>query len=335
MTTATAPKKFHRAVREQIWTLTGLAGGTGSGKTYSALELATGMAGGERFAMIDTENGRGRHYADLFDYDIADLEAPFRPDRYADAIEAAAREGYPVIVVDSFSHEHAGDGGLLDWHEEEFQRLGGRDAVKMTAWIQPKRAHKKMMTRLLQTNAHLIICLRAEEKVEMIKDENNKWVIVPKRSLVGTDGWVPIAEKNLPYELTTSFLLKADRPGFPIPIKLEEQHKKLVPLDMPLGRASGAALAAWAAGGKREPAAEGPTVPSPEAADPVGPALATNEQKLAVVNLAGARGMQEDQLRDAVEKATGRRTLRGAVTHDDLVKVTAAVMAHGTEEGIA
>jgi hypothetical protein len=48
---------------------------------------------------------------------------------------------------------------------------------------------------------------------------------VPKASLTGLDGWIPIAEKNLPYELTASFLLMADKPGVPKPIKLQEQHQ--------------------------------------------------------------------------------------------------------------
>lgn len=242
--------EFRPAVREAIPLLIGLAGGTGSGKTYSAMTLATGMSGTGKFAVIDTENGRARHYADLFKFDVADLTAPFRPDRYADAIQAADDAGYPVIVVDSMSHEHAGDGGLLDWHEEEFQRMGARNEVKVAAWIKPKTAHKQMVTRLLQVRAHVILCFRAEEKIEIGKDANGKTVIRPKASLTGLDGWVPVSEKSLPYELTASFLLTADAPGVPKPIKLQEQHRELVRLDGPLGSGAGERLAAWAAGSK-------------------------------------------------------------------------------------
>lgn len=243
--------QFRPGVRENVYVLVGLAGGTGSGKTFSGMQLATGLAGGHPFAVIDTENRRALHYADQFKFDHANLNAPFRPDAYADAIEAAAKAGYKVILVDSFSHEHAGEGGLLDWHEEEFQRLGGRDAVKMTAWIKPKMSHKAMVNRLLQVNAHLILCFRAEQKVEIIDDpaKPGKKKIVPKRALTGLDGWVPISEKTLPYELTASFLLTADAPGMPKPIKLQEQHKPFFPLDRPIGAKAGEGLAAWAAGG--------------------------------------------------------------------------------------
>ena len=241
---------FRPAVRENVPLLIGLAGGTGSGKTYSALELARGIAAGKKFAVIDTENGRASHYADRFDFDVADLRAPFRPQAYADAIEAAGGAGYPVVVVDSMSHEWYGDGGCLDWHDE----LMGTDQSKnLSAWIQPKREHKRMMTRLLQLETHVILCFRAEEKVEATRDERGQLKIEPKKlvGLDGLDGWMPIAEKNLPYELVAFFLLTADKPGVPKPVKLEEQHRGLVPLDAPLGPDVGNALAEWARGGAK------------------------------------------------------------------------------------
>ncbi len=239
---------FRPAVRENVGLIIGVGGGTGSGKTFSALRMATGIAGGKRFAVIDTEAGRALHYADTFHFDHGDLRAPFSPDAYLEAIQAADKAGYPVIVVDSLSHEHAGDGGILDMHEAEFQRLGGRDAVKMTAWIKPKMSHKRMVQSLLQIRAHLILCFRAEEKVEISKDANGKTVIIPKVTKTGLDGWALIAEKTLPFELTASFLLTADAPGIPKPIKLEQQHRVLFPLDKPLGEDAGREIAAWSAG---------------------------------------------------------------------------------------
>ncbi len=244
--------QFRPAKRENVPLLVGVAGGTGSGKTMSALLLARGMAAGQPFAIIDTENGRAKHYADLFpEMRHAEIRAPFRPGKYADAIEAGARE-FPVVVVDSASHEWAGDGGCLDWHDDIAK---GDPAKNMSAWIEPKREHKRMVTRLLQVGAHVILCFRAEPKVEAVRDGKGKLQIVPKASLVGLDGWLPITEKMLPYELTCSFLLMADRPGVPRPIKLEEQHKPFVPLDEPLSAETGRLLAEWAKGSGGEPSA--------------------------------------------------------------------------------
>jgi AAA domain len=258
--------QFKPAIRESVGLIVGLAGGTGSGKTYSALKLATGMAGGKPFALIDTEAGRARHYADQFKFDHGDLAPPFRPQAYAEAIFAADEADYPVIVVDSMSHEWAGEDGILDWHEQELQRMAGddyakREACKMAAWIKPKMDHKKMVQRLLQIRAHLILCFRAEEKVDMVRGDDGKMKIVPKVSRTGLDGWLPITEKALPYELTASFLLTADAPGKPKPIKLQEQHRGFFPLDKAIDEKCGESLAAWAKGA---PAASTGAIGDPE-----------------------------------------------------------------------
>lgn len=269
---------FRTAVRENVGLLIGLIGGSGSGKTYTAMRLASGIAGGRPFAVIDTEAGRAKHYADAFSFDHADLAPPFRPEAYAEAIKAADKAGYPVIVVDSMSHVWAGEGGVLDWQEDELNRMAGddwskRERVKMAAWIKPKMAHKKMVQQLLQVRAHLILCFRAEEKVEMVK-ENGKTVIVPKKSLTGLDGWIPVCDKTLPYELTTSLLLLADRPGIPMPIKLQEHHRHLFPTGKPVDEACGQGIAAWAKGGA------GQSVPAvDDGEDPILPLATAAAQK--------------------------------------------------------
>jgi hypothetical protein len=253
---------FRKAIRENVGLIVMLSGGTGSGKTYTAMRLASGIAGKKPFAVIDTEAGRAKHYADQFTFEHGDLAPPFRPDAYAEAILAADKGGYPVIVVDSMSHVWAGDGGVLDWQNDELERMAGddyakRERVKMAAWIKPKMAHKQMVQKLLQIRAHLILCVRAEEKIEMVR-KDGKMEIVPKVTPTGKDGWVPVCEKNLPFEATASFLLLASNPGVPHPIKLQEQHKELFPLDKPITEESGKQIAEWASGGVKPTKAEKP-----------------------------------------------------------------------------
>lgn len=252
------------AKRENVSLLIGVAGGTGSGKTMSALKIATGMAGREKsFAFLDTESGRGKFYAPIsgqepdfintFRFDYGEIVAPFRPEAYINAIIECDKLGYSVIVVDSMSHVWAGDGGVLDWQESELDRMAGedwkkRESCKMAAWIKPKLSHKQMVQKLLQVRAHIILCFRAEEKIEMVRNAQGKMEIVPKKSLTGLNGWIPVCEKNLPFELTASFLLLADKPGIPQPIKLQEQHRTLFPLDKTINEESGKAIATWASG---------------------------------------------------------------------------------------
>jgi AAA domain len=278
---------FRPAKREAVSLLIGLAGASGSGKSYSAMRLASGIAGEKPFAVIDTEAGRAKHYADAFRFDHGDMRPPFTPMAYAEAIRAADDAHYPVIVVDSASHEHAGEGGILDMQEAEYQRMGAREAVKMASWIRPKGEHRKMVSRLLQVRAHLILCFRAEEKIEMVRGEEGKMEVRKKHSAVGLDGWVPICEKTLPYELTASFLLLASAPGVPHPIKLQQQHRELFPLGEPITEESGRRLAAWAAGAK--------------AASGAGAEYITDEQASALDARASENGISIERLKRAAK----------------------------------
>ncbi len=253
--------EFKQAKREAVGLLIGLIGPSGSGKTFSAMRMAAGIVGkGQRFAVIDTESRRALHYAGQFQFDHCELAPPFKSGNYADAIKAADLAGYKAIIVDSCSHEWAGEGGVLDFQEEELTRMAGdnypkREACKMASWIKPKMQHKQMVQRLLQTRAHLILCFRAEEKMKMAKDQRGTMQIIPV-------GFQPVCSKELPYELTVSFLLSTDHPGIGQPIKLQEQHKGVFPSGKLLDEAAGTAVAEWAAGGVKSP--EPQKAPPPE-----------------------------------------------------------------------
>lgn len=261
---------FRPAVRDRTSVLVGLAGASGSGKTFSALKLATGLAGPTgKIAFIDTERGRAKHYAPApgvaadptrgtFTFGHAELNPPFTPTAYLDAIKAADEAGYTVIVVDSFSHEWEGEGGVLDMQEAEFQRMGARDAVKMTSWIKPKAAHKKLVSRLVQCRAHLVICMRAQEKLKVVKGANGKQEIIASADRPVAERWEPICDKRFPYELTVSFVLTPDNPGVPVPVKLQDQHRPFFPTDQRIDEAAGSALAAWSTGAA-EPSRATPT----------------------------------------------------------------------------
>lgn len=265
--------EFKPACRQNIGLLIGCIGGTGSGKTLSGLLIARGLCAGDdsQIAVIDTEAGRALHYAPAgkakpgeftFGFKHGDMVPPFTPEAYAEAIIAAEEAGFKAIVIDSFSHEYAGDGGLDDIHEDALDRITRGDADKreklsVMAWKEPKKRHKRLISRLLQCRAHLIICMRAEEKMKIatVKDgEFKKTVITPAEDRPMVERWVPTTEKKFPFELTMSLLFTAAKPGVPIPIKLEEQHRAFVPLDKPINLEVGRALGAWARGGEDPPA---------------------------------------------------------------------------------
>lgn len=333
---------FTRATRQNVPLLIGIAGPSGAGKTFSALRLAKGIAGDGPIAAIDTERGRMLHYADEFSFLHGELDAPFSPERYAEAIQSALALNPAVIIVDSFTHEWAGEGGVLDMQEAELERMAGgdwrkREAVRFASWIKPKSAHKALVNDvLLRLPCHLIVCLRAEDKVEMVKDpKTGRQEVVPKRTLAGHVGWIPICGKDLPYELTISLVVTPDAPGVPHPIKLQSQHRPFVPLDTPLTEDVGRALAEWARGsGAAAPASTPPSeagTPSPSAVpdtfagepggDPLGatdgarsadsvrsessPAMISPAQRRRLFAIAKEHGVREEHLRDLLVELTG------------------------------
>lgn len=240
---------FTPALRRNTHILIALAGASGSGKTFSALELATGLAGdgeGRNIAVIDTEAGRALHYADRFKFDHCDMGPPFTPARYREAIEAAEAAGYAVIVIDSMSHEHAGEGGLLEMAEAELAKPNMRSPAN---WAAPKAAHKRMMNRFLQCRSHLIFCLRAEEKIrlEKVMDERSQ----REKTVVVQAGWQSICEKTFMFEMVVSFVMSPEQPGVPIDGsgKIQDQHRFAFPAGEQVTRKAGIALAEWAAGG--------------------------------------------------------------------------------------
>ena len=233
--------EFAPAVRTNTAIVLALAGASGSGKTKSALELAVGLAGERgQIALIDTEGRRALHYADEYKFMHCDWRAPFTPKMLGDLLRAAERIPFSVVIVDSMSDEHEGEGGLCDMAAAEYEKQTGTKN-SAAAWARPKAEHKLHIVRWLrQARCHVIFCLRADEKVEF-QLVNGKTKVVPL-------GWTPIAEKRLLYDVTTSLLFTPDRPGVPKPIKLYDKHVPFFPPDQQVSREAGQRLAEWASG---------------------------------------------------------------------------------------
>lgn len=232
-----------------------VAGGTNSGKTFSALRVARGIAGPKgKVAVVDTEGGRTLHLKDRFDFDVMMLDPPHRPARYAEAARSAEEAGFDVVVFDSFSMEWVGLGGVLDWQAEEYERMGAREQIKLASWIKPKMGHKAMVYSLLQRRIPIVFSLRAEEKAK-------------KEGSQIKAAWEPICNKAFPFEITVSFMLMQNRQGvidLSLPHKLEGAHKPIFRDGDQLSEDHGAALAAWARG---EGATSAPTAQPPPGPD--------------------------------------------------------------------
>src|SRR5690349_19488618 len=119
-----------KAVKSESKLRMAVVGPAGSGKTYTALKLATGLANGKPIALFDTEHGSAAKYADDFIFDVDNIAAPFHPDKFCTAIKEASDAGYGVVILDSLSHAWNGPGGLLSIVEG----FATRAKSSYTAW---------------------------------------------------------------------------------------------------------------------------------------------------------------------------------------------------------
>jgi hypothetical protein len=189
---------IRKAERAGARLVIGISGISGSGKTYTALQMAWGLAKGDasKVGFIDTENGRGSLYADILkDRDgnahpflIGDLDAPFSPQRFIDAILEFQAAGVEVLVIDSVSHEWNGLGGVLD--------IVDKCEKSITGWKKAKPEHKRFMNTLLQSDMHIIVCIRASQKTDW-KDPKN-----PKAL-----GIMPVQQEEFMFEMTASMMM--------------------------------------------------------------------------------------------------------------------------------
>jgi hypothetical protein len=240
----TPPITFRPGTRENTPLIIGLAGPTKSGKTKSAHRLAAGLANGGKVIMLNAEGAKGHQYADQFCYLTFDLERPYRPDTYTAALRAALAEEPAVVIIDSLSHMHDGPGGLLEWHDEELDRLAGqdrkeRDKKNWTAWIRPKAAENQFIYTMLEAGCHLILCFRAKEKLKIVTGK-------PPIDL----GLQPIAGERVAFETIFTLMLPARSKGVPdLSLSdMREPFDAMISPNAPLSEETGKQLAAWAAG---------------------------------------------------------------------------------------
>jgi hypothetical protein len=191
---------------EPLRGLIALAGPSNSGKTFSALRIATGivesLGNGKGIALLDTEL-RGNLYHGMFDYERFVMEPPFSPKAFLDAYRELDGR-YSVIISDNFSDEHEGPGGIL---EMAMQSPLQNDVAK---WAKPKAEHKQLMAAIRLLKSQHIFCLRASDKIKIVDGEDKHG---NKKKIVEAVGWQPTCEKNFLYDVTLGWMLPPNSKG--------------------------------------------------------------------------------------------------------------------------
>lgn len=178
---------FKKASKKQARARIGIIGPAGSGKTYTALKLATHLGG--KIAVIDTENGSASKYADEFEFDVCELDN-YDPRNYIKAIQAAGNAGYDVLIIDSLSHAWAGEGGALEMADKFKVKYRGN---KFAAWGDVTPIQNQLVQTMLSCPMHLIATMRS--KMEYIQTKNDKGETEIKKV-----GMAPIQRDGMEYE---------------------------------------------------------------------------------------------------------------------------------------
>lgn len=167
--------KVEAATKEQRKLRLALISYEGQGKTVSALKIATRLweqmgspasksESGRGIVLADSEGDSARIYADappgvaLFDrIPMTDHS----PDAFIDLIAFAEEVGWTVLIIDSFSHEYTGAGGVLEG-VDALKQQGGFGWDKMT----PK--HRRVLEAIVRSKVHIIATLR--QKKDWVKE---------------------------------------------------------------------------------------------------------------------------------------------------------------------
>ena len=181
---------FQKATKTQLRLRLALSGASGSGKTFSALAIASQL--GQSVAVIDSERGSASKYADRFSFDVCELKE-FHPSRYVEAIKAADSAGYDVIIIDSLSHA---------WFAE-LDMAGGN----FSNWAKIKPLERALVDAMLSSSAHVIGTMRSKTEWIMTTTTNKsgKETLMPTK--VGT---APMQAAGIEYEFDLAGELNSD-----------------------------------------------------------------------------------------------------------------------------
>lgn len=184
--------QLKKATRKQVKLRMGLSAVSGAGKTYSALLLAYGITNDwSKIAVIDTENGSASLYSHLGDFNTIELKAPYSPERYIECIKACEIGGIEVCIIDSITHEWDGKGGIIDISNS----MTGNS---FTNWAKLTPRHDAFIQSMLQSDMHIITCVRRKQDYEMTKGSDGKLKVEKA-------GLKEITREGFEYELTLNF----------------------------------------------------------------------------------------------------------------------------------
>ena len=182
---------FKKAQAKQSKIKVGIYGKQGSGKTFTSLLFAEGLAKKEnkRIAFVDTEGGtdfytkkvltRSAH-PEAFDFDAVYTRSLSETLKEVKALDLTT---HGVIIIDSITHIWEAAKGAY-----EGKRVGN-DAIPLNAWGDIKRPYKELINYLMNCNAHVFVVGR--EGLETENDKGQLNIIGTKMKAEGETAYEP------------------------------------------------------------------------------------------------------------------------------------------------
>jgi len=160
--------EFKPAVRHKAKLRMALWGPSGSGKSYTALTIASAL--GPKVALVDTEHQSHDKYADVFRFDVSTPENN-DPRTFARKIWNAASAGYDSIILDTITPAWSGVGGATDLNDRIAAAKYGGNGWR--AWAETNVIVDELLRAILEAPIHVIATMRAKQ-IYAVEEDGKK-----------------------------------------------------------------------------------------------------------------------------------------------------------------
>lgn len=184
---------FKPAKAQQAFLKLGIYGPCGSGKTFTSLLIAEGLAkrAKKKIAYVDTERGTDFYSQEVRDRLVHpaafDFDALYTKSitEILNAVASLDVNEYGVVIIDSMTHVWE---AAKNSYEGKLTKIG---TIPITAWGKIKKPYKKLMDYLLSSNIHIIICARQGNDFVEDEDTGEMKTVGYKMKAEGETGYEP------------------------------------------------------------------------------------------------------------------------------------------------
>lgn len=185
--------EFKEITLEDARVLTLVYGRYNSGKTHTALDLATAICPpSKKIALIDTEGKRSALFKRDFDFVSFDASVTNDPDEYAKFVEKLDKKGdFGVILLDSISEAWDGDKNGVLAQAAELEREANEGEKKKTVkgqlkWTPAKAGWNRLIAQLRRAGAAVIVTAKEKPETDPVTKKQ-------------TGEFAPVMEKSTPH----------------------------------------------------------------------------------------------------------------------------------------